>query len=184
MDENLFTKLYGIDHVRLVEGGKELLNQSGDLGQALFSAAMGTASLREILSDLRNGAEALFKPRASTKLVNQAIADFKNAKKRIKEASLPVAEWKKLKNELADTVAAIEKAEENIKFKNKEKSRLDRFNRVKGALAERRAVIERIDALGEVLLLPEDFGETFKTARSNLRSIKEIKAKPKPGWRA
>ena len=175
MDENLFTKLYGIDHVRLVEGGKELLNQSGDLGQALFSAAMGTASLREILSDLRNGAETLFKPRASTKIVNQAIADFKDAKKRIKEASLPVAEWKKLKKELSDTAAAIKEAEENIKFKNKEKSRLDRFNRVKGALAERRTVIERIAELGEVLLLPEDFGETFKTARSNLRSIKEIK---------
>ena len=177
MDENLFTKLYGIDHVRLVEGGKELLNQSGDLGQALFSAAMGTASLREILSDLRNGAETLFKPRASTKIVNQAIADFKDAKKRIKEASLPVTEWKKLKKELADTAASIKETEENIKFKNKEKSRLDRFNRVKGALAERRTVIGRIDALGEVLLLPEDFGEAFKTARSNLRSIKEIKTK-------
>jgi uncharacterized protein YhaN len=177
MDKNLFKKLYGIDHVRLAEGGKELLNQSGNLGQALFSAAMGTASLREILSDLRNGAEALFKPRASTKVVNQAIADFKNAKRRIKEAGLPVAEWKKLKKELAETVTTIEKAEEDIKFKNKEKSRLDRFNRVKGALAERRAVIARIDALGEVLLLPEDFGETFKTARSNLLSIKEIKAK-------
>jgi len=177
LDENLFTKLYGIDHVRLVEGGKELLNQSGELGQALFSAAMGTASLREILSDLRNGAEELFKPRASTKFVNKAIADFKNAKKRIKEASLPVVEWKKLKNELAETAAAIETVEEKIKIKNIEKSRLDRFNRVKGALAERRAIIQRIDSLGEVLLLPYDFGETFETARSNLLSIKESKGK-------
>ena len=177
MDENLFTKLYGIDHVRLVEGGKELLNQSGDLGQALFSAAMGTASLREILSDLRNDAETLFRPKGSKMVVNQAIADFKDAKRRIKSASLPVSEWKRLKKELADTAAAVEKVEEDIKVKNKEKSRLDRFNRVKNALAERRTVIERIDALGKVLLLPEDFGETFKTACSNLRSIKEIKTK-------
>jgi uncharacterized protein YhaN len=177
MDENLFTKLYGIDHARMVEGGQELLNQSGDLGQALFSAAIGTASLRQILSDLRDGAEALFKPRASTKIVNQAIADFKDAKRRIKEASLPVAEWKRLKKELADTTAAIEQVEEDIKIKSKEKSRLDRFNRVKGALAERRAVMERIDALGEVLLLPEDFEEKFKTARSSLQSAREIKSK-------
>ena len=70
INETLFTKLYGIDHGRLVAGGQELLNQSGDLGQALFSAAVGTASLREILSDLQDGAEGLFKPRASTKLVN------------------------------------------------------------------------------------------------------------------
>jgi uncharacterized protein YhaN len=177
MDESLFTQLYGIDHVRLVEGGKELLNQSGDLGQALFSAAVGTASLREILADLRNGAEALFSPKASKKVVNQAIADFKDAKRRVKESSLPVADWKKLKKELADTLTAIEKVEEDIKINSKEKNRLDRFNRVKGALAERRALIERIDALGEVFLLPEDFGELFKAARSRLRSVKEIKSK-------
>ncbi|MCG6910508.1 MAG: AAA family ATPase [Deltaproteobacteria bacterium] len=177
MDENLFTKLHGIDHVRLVEGGRELLNQSGDLGQALFSAAMGTASLREILSDLRNGAEELFKPRASTKVVNKAIADFRDAKRRVKEASVPVAEWKRLKKGLAETVKDIEKVEEEIKGKSKEKSRLDRFNRVKGALAERRAVIERIDALGEVLLLPEEFGDTLQDARNRLRSIGEIKSK-------
>ena len=170
MDESLFTKLYGIDHTGLVDGGKELLNQSGDLGQALFSAAMGTASLRDILSDLRNSAEALFSPKASKRVVNQAMADFKDAKRRIKEASLPVAEWKRLNKERADTVTAIEEVEKAIQFKSREKSRLDRFNRVKGALAERRAVIERIDALGKVLLLPEDFGEIFQAARSSLRS--------------
>jgi len=177
IDENLFTKLYGIDHVRLVAGGQELLNQSGDLGQALFSAAIGTASLREILSELQDGAEALFKPRASTKVVNQAIANFKDAKKRIKAVSLPVAEWKRLKKELAVTVSAIDQIEEDIKIKSKEKSRLDRFNRVKGALAERRVVMERIDELGEVLILPEDFGGKFKAARNSLHSVSELKAR-------
>jgi uncharacterized protein YhaN len=177
IDESLFVKLYGIDHVRLVAGGQELLNQSGDLGQALFSAAIGTASLREILSDLQGGAEALFRPRASTKVVNQAIASFKDAKKRIKEASLPVAEWKRLQKELADTVSAIEQVEEDIKIKSKEKSRLDRFNRVKGALASRRAVMDHMAEMGEVLLLPEDFSEKLKAARDCLQSVSESKAK-------
>ncbi|MFO8089271.1 MAG: AAA family ATPase [Desulfatiglandaceae bacterium] len=177
IDESLFKKLYGIDHPRLVEGGRELLNQSGDLGQALFSAATGTASLREILSELKDGAEVLFKPRASTKVVNRAIAGFKDAKRRIKETSLPVAEWKRLKKELSETVNAIEQVENEIRIKSKEKSRLDRFNRVKGALAERRAIMERIEVFGEVLLLPEDFGEKFKFAHSNLQTFREIKAK-------
>jgi len=169
LDEPLFKKLYGIDHSRLVEGGRELLNQSGDLGQALFSAATGTAGLRKLLSELKDGAEALFKPRASTKVVNRAITGFKDSKKRIKEASLPVAEWKRLQKELSETVTAIEQVEKQIKVKSKEKSRLDRFNRVKGALAERRALMERMEALGEVLLLPEDFGETFKSAHGKLQ---------------
>ena len=175
IDETLFTKLYGIDHVRLVTGGQELLNQSGDLGQALFSAAVGTAGLREILSELQNGAEELFKPRASTKLVNQAISSFKEAQKLIKNSCLPVAEWKRLKKELAGILSAIRKVEEDINGKSKEKSRLDRLNRVKGALAERRAVMVLIEELGEILLLPEDFGEKRKAASSNLQTASEAK---------
>jgi uncharacterized protein YhaN len=175
IDENLFTKLYGIDHDGLVAGGRELLDQSGDLGQALFSAAVGTARLREILFDLRNSAEELFKPRASKKPVNQAISSFKEAQRRIKESSLPVAEWKRLQKELADVLAAIQQVEEGINIKSKEKSRLDRLNRVKGVLAERRAVLTRIQELGEVLLLPQDFDDQRKIARDKLQTAAETK---------
>jgi uncharacterized protein YhaN len=175
MDENLFTKLYGIDHDGLVAGGQELLNQSGDLGQALFSAAVGTASLREILSDLQTGAEELFKPRASKKLVNRAISSFKEAQKRIKDSSLPVAEWKRLQKKLADTLSAIQQVEDDINGKSKEKSRLARLNRVKGVLAERRAVMARIEELGDVLLLPQDFDDKRKTAADKLQTAGETK---------
>jgi uncharacterized protein YhaN len=175
IDKKLFTKLYGIDHARLVAGGQELLNQSGDLGQALFSAAVGTASLRELLSDLRNDAEKLFRPRAPTTLVNQAISNFREAQKRIKESSLPIAEWRKLQYELSEILSAIEKVEKDISGKSKEESRLDRFNRTTCALAERRAVMAQIEDLGEVLLLPEDFDEKRKEASSNLQRATEAK---------
>jgi uncharacterized protein YhaN len=175
MDETLFAKLYGIDHVRLVAGGQELLNQSGDLGQALFSAALGTSSLREILAELQHGAEGLFKPRASTKLVNQAVSGFKEAQKQIKESSLLVTEWKKLKKGLAGILSELGKIEEGIRGKSKEKSRLDRLHRVKGALAERRAVMAQMEELGDVLLLPEDFDEKRKTASDNVQTFTEAK---------
>ena len=177
IDENLFTKLFGIDHVRLVAGGQELLNQSGDLGQALFSAAIGTASLREILVKLKNAAEEIYKPRAATKILNQAISNYRDAQKRIKNTSLPTAEWKKLQQDLTDTLSAIEQVEKGIESKNKAKSRLDRLNRVKGAVAEHRSVLSRINELGEVLLLPEDFEEKRKTATEKLQSASESKDK-------
>jgi uncharacterized protein YhaN len=175
IDENLFTKLWGIDHVRLVAGGKELLDQSGDLGQALFSAAVGTASLREILAELQSGAEKIFKPRASTRILNQAISKFKEAQKKIKDASLPVAEWKRLQKELSNTLSVIEQVEKDINKKSKAKSRLDRLNRVKGALVERCALLGRISELGEVLLLPDDFDEKRRAASDNLQSASEAK---------
>lgn len=175
VNETLFTKLYGIDHARLEAGGQELLNQSGDLGQALFSAAVGTSNLREILDELQNGAEELFKPRASTKLVNQAISSFKEAQKRIKDSSLPVAEWQRLQRELADTLSAIQQVEKDFNGKSKEKSRLERLNRVKSTLAERRTVMASIEEQGEVLLLSEDFEEKRKTASDNLQMASEAK---------
>ncbi len=179
IDEALFTKLYGIDHERLEAGGRELLNQSGDLGQALFSAAVGTAGLREILSDLKNGAEELFKPRASTKPVNRAISGFKEAQKQIRDLSLPVAEWKRLQKELADTLSDIRDVEVNINGKSRERSRLERLNRVKGALAERRAVIAQIEQPGEIVLLPEDFSEKYKSAAGSLQRAGEAKERAK-----
>lgn len=177
IDENIFTKLWGIDHARLVAGGQELLNQSGDLGQALFSAAVGTAGLREVLAGLQSGAEEIYKPRASTKILNQAISNYKDAQKRIKDVSLPIAEWKGLQKDLSDTLVDIGQVEKDIESKNKEKSRFDRLNRVKGALAERRSLLGRINELGEVLLLPEDFEEKRKTAIDKLQLASEAKEK-------
>jgi uncharacterized protein YhaN len=173
IDENLFTKLWGIDYTRLVAGSQELLDQSGDLGQALFSAAVGTASLRQILTGLQSGADALFKPRASTRILNQAIADFKQAQKKIKDASLPVAEWQRLQKELAETLSAIGEVELEMDSLSKKTSRLDRLNRVKGALAERRTLLGRIGELGNIRILAEDFDEKRRTAEESLHQASE-----------
>ncbi len=177
MDEGLFTRLHGIDHERLESGGKALLSQSGDLGQALFSAAMGVASPRTLLADLQNRADELFKPRASTKQVNMAIADFKKAQARTKELSLPVAEWTRLHTELAQVEARIQAIDAAIQHTSKEKSRLERLNRVKGALGQRREVLQRLAAATTVLLLPEDFEETRRTASESLQTATALKAR-------
>jgi len=177
IDEKLFTKLWGIDHERLIAGGRDLLEQSGDLGQALFSAAFGTANLREVLAAMQNSANEIFKSRGSKAVLNQAIASYKEAQKRIKAATLPVSDWKKFQKDLSEAIGEIEKIEKDIEAKGKVKSRLERVKRVKGALAERRSVLEKIEALGQVDLVPEDFEEKRKSAISNLQSANETKVR-------
>ena len=39
---DVFRTLFGIDHDELVRGGQAILEQEGEVGQALFSAALGT----------------------------------------------------------------------------------------------------------------------------------------------
>ncbi|VEN72596.1 Chromosome segregation protein SMC [Candidatus Desulfarcum epimagneticum] len=173
IDAALFSRLWGIDHAELSAGGRELLAQSGDLGQALFSAALGSASLRGILADLKNGAEALFKPLGKKTPVNQAIARFKQARKKIRDAALSAERWERLKKDLAAASADIARTEKAIDEKSKEKSRLDRLGRVRGALAERRAALARLRELGDGPLLPEDFDEKRKTAARDLQMARE-----------
>ena len=177
IDENLFKQLYGINHSRLVAGGQELLNQSGDIGQALFSAAVGSEGLRDILLELQNSAEELFKPQASTKVINQAIAGFRSAQKQIRELSLPVTEWKRLQDERAGTLAEIENIEKKIVVKTKKQSQLARIGRVKGALAEHRSLLVRLQELENALVLPEDFDEQRKVALARHQAAKEAKEK-------
>jgi uncharacterized protein YhaN len=168
IDETLFKNLYGIDHDRLVAGGRELLDQSGDVGQALFSAAAGTAGLKKVVADLRSEAQDLFKPRASTKVINQALMRYKETRRQLKEATFPVAEWKRLRSELDETLGQIREIEEVIRRTSEEKNRLERLLRVKGALAERRTVMQRLDELENVPLLPENFEEECALARKDL----------------
>ncbi|MFN2353793.1 MAG: AAA family ATPase [Desulfopila sp.] len=170
MDEALFTKLWGINHAGLTAGGQELLDQSGDLGQALFSAAVGTANLRKVLADLQNRAGEIFRPRGSKAALNQAIIHFKDAQKKMRDASLPVAEWKKLQKERAETTAAIERIEKEIEHKNRAKSRLQRVKRVQGALVQRHNLLQKIENLAHISVLPENFEESRKTAHDNLQS--------------
>ena len=177
IDENLFKQLYGINHSRLVAGGQELLSQSGDIGQALFSAAVGSEGLRDILLELQDSADALFKPQASTRVINQAIAAFRSAQKQVRESSLPVSEWKRLQAELAGTLFEIEKIETSIVASNREKSQFARVSRVKGALAERRSVLASLEGLGDALVLPEDFDDKRKAALSRYQAATETREK-------
>jgi len=175
MDEKLFTTLYGIDYAKLVAGGQELLSQSGDLGQALFSAAVGTAEPRALMAKLKNEAGDLFKPRGKKMLLNQAHDKFKEAMARIKATSLLVDNWNQLNKDLEEALIKIKEVDEEIEIQSRAKSRLDRLNRVKGVLAERRLALSQLAEIEDVLLLPEDFEEQRKTASDNYRNAGEEK---------
>ena len=177
MDEDLFKKFHGIDHQSLIAGGQELLQESGDLGQALISAAVGTAGFRKTLSDLHSNAEELFTARSSQKRINIAATNFKEAKKQIKDAYLPVEKWKKLQKEFGETASCIREVEDDFDGKTREKKRLDRCQRVKGALRERQALVDEISEMGDVLSLPEDFGGNCKMWSERLQVALEAREK-------
>ena len=54
-----FEQLFGLDSQRLVEGGREIAEGKGDLGEALFAAGAGLAGLRACPVARRTSARAL-----------------------------------------------------------------------------------------------------------------------------
>ena len=93
MEQEVFESLYGIDHEALVRGGQDILDQKGDVGQAIFAAGAGLTSLHKVFEELEKEADDLFRPRASTKAINEALSQYHERQTRMKQAFLSSREW-------------------------------------------------------------------------------------------
>ncbi|MCC6748844.1 MAG: AAA family ATPase [Deltaproteobacteria bacterium] len=168
LDEKLFSQLHGLDHAGLVQGGQAILEQSGDLGKSLFGAALGTMGKTNLLGELAAEADGLFKSRGQNQLINAAAAKLKEARREEKQALVSVREWKDLQKELKEAEEAVARIDAAIAEARRGKSKLERFRRVAGPLAERRELLERQAGLEDDVLLSEDFGARRQAALDKL----------------
>jgi uncharacterized protein YhaN len=173
LDEKLFSQLHGIDHTGLIQGGQAILEQSGDIGKSLFGAALGTQGKTDLLSDLASEADKLFKTRGQTQNINAAVTKLKEARREEKSSTVSVGAWKVLRKSLKDAEVKIAEIDEKIAEARRRKSKLERFRRIAVPLAERGVLLEREAALGDVLLLPEDFEPRRQVACDKLSLAKD-----------
>ena len=168
----LFESLYGIDHEIMVQGGKDILAQKGEVGQALFAAGAGISSVKKILDSLDAEADELFKARGSKQQINQAIKDYKELKRIGKEASLPSSKWKEHKKRLKDAEDEQARLEEESRQKGAEAQRLDRLNKAIPELAKLENLQKQLRELGEVVVLSPEFSEQLRQVEQDIREIK------------
>jgi uncharacterized protein YhaN len=173
----VFSTLFAIDHQELVSGGKELLKEGGAVGRALFSASLGTVNLRGVLHALEAEADELFRPRGSKPLINQAVAEFKEARKAIKAASLPGREWLEQQNKLRRADGALRDLDERVKNLRNRLNRLRRQRTALPLLTERKDVLDGLADLGEVAQLAGDFGDRRQEAEQELRIAQERRSR-------
>lgn len=167
----LFETLFGIDHQALVQGGREILEQKGEVRQALFSASLGSHTLHAVLSQLDEEAGGLFRPRGSTQSINSALKVYADLKKEIKDRSLSSRDWDEHRRILARTSRELEQIRNGISGNRVELNRLQRIQRVLPKLAGRRELLQQIENLGEVVILPNDFGKRRQKADENTEAL-------------
>ncbi len=162
IESEIFQSLYGIDHDSLVRGGREILDQQGEVGKSLFAAGAGISSLRGVIEQLEQEAADLFKPRGSNPQINKAIKRYKELQKEIKEASLAPKDWKELKKSLDDAESSLGVLENERYAKSKELGNLIRLRQAIPELAALRVWRDKLKNLGDVVELPADVQDRKK----------------------
>lgn len=172
MEPALFNTLHGIDHETLVSGGQAILDQQGEVGQALFAAGAGLVSLKSVLNELETEGEGLFKARGSNQEISVLLSQYKDLVAEAKRLSLSTREWQ-------DHFRALEEASNNLRVANEKKStlnrqkrRLERIGQALPHLGQRRMILGRLDELGDVVALPPTFGETRRVLQDEIRDAK------------
>ncbi len=179
LEQELFTNLYGINHETLVRGGQGILDQQGEVGQALFAAGTGLASLKSIVDELEGEGDNLFRPRGSSQAITVTLAQYKDLQTQIKHVMLSSREWQEHKKALDDAETKLKDANELRARLNREKRHLERLKQALPYIGQYRNLLEKLTELGEVVELPADFGERRRTleqqdiiARSRRESAK------------
>ncbi len=175
IDQDEFETLYGINHEALVRGGRDILDQKGEVGQALFSAGAGVSSLRQVLAEMDMEADELFRPRASTRHINKALADYKKLQKEMRAATLSGQEWMRVEQEIRKAEAELAIIEEKKRDKDTERRKLERLKQALPQLALRRVYLDQMQRMGEITPLPEDFTERRKKARDLLQQAQQTR---------
>jgi uncharacterized protein YhaN len=167
--EHTFHALFGLSFASLQAGAEELLGTAGDLGQSLFSAALGGASVRAQIKALREEADALFRPRGRNQPLNEALAQLEQARRRVREQAMQAGAFR-------EQQAAIEAAEadaarlQRVYFaRRSELSRLERARRVLPLLAKRSELQRELAELADAPRLPSDAPERRRQVESARR---------------
>lgn len=154
-----FAAMYGIDHEALVRGGQGILEQQGEVGQTLFAAGAGFSSLKNVLQELEAEGDSLYRPRASTARINQALARHGEIQRRVRGASLAGQQWRAHQQALEQNEIRLAGLQQRRDEAMRQRHQLERLRQALPFLAERRLVRDRRQALGQPIVLPHDFSD-------------------------
>ncbi len=159
LDRARFELSFGLDHARLRDGGRQLVQGEGELGAALFEASAGLQGVKTLLATLQEDAKAYYGPRSAQAVINEAGRQLEEHKQAMKKALVRPDAWRERQR-------AVEAASASLKTLQAE---MDTLRQRDATLAELRAVqplLQQLDqavqdaaALGTVPALPADARE-------------------------
>lgn len=166
---DVFATMFGIDHADLVQGGRDILQGGGSLGQVLFAAGAGISTLRRVQTELQEEADGLFKPSGQKQRINEAISKLAKSQKELRDAQLPDQQWMMHDRALDSALKRKMEVEGGLEEKQRERRRLERIREALPLIARREELVNDLGSLGGAILLREDFGDRRRELITELR---------------
>ncbi|MGD9656428.1 MAG: AAA family ATPase [Methylocystis sp.] len=167
-DRRFYTRMFSLDHPRLEQGGKDILQAQDDVGQMLFSASAGITGLRETLKAMESEADALWASRrAAHRKYFQAEERLKAAEAGLRENVVTTSNWQSLKSAFETSNDAHTAIEREIEIKSTELRRLNRIRRVCRDVRKRAETQSAIEALGSVIAFGSDAANILERAAAD-----------------
>ena len=167
-DRSFYTRMFSLDHERLRQGGKEILQAQDDVGQMFFSASAGIIGLRETLKSMEAEAEALWASRrAAHRKYFQAEDRLKAAEGSMRENVVTAAKWQLLKTGFETSSDACSAIECQIELKSAELRKLNRIRRVCRDVRKRAETESAIQTLGTVIPFDVDSAQALEKAATD-----------------
>lgn len=168
-DRIFLARMFSLNHERLAQGGREILEAKDEVGQTLFSAGSGLSGLRERLAALAKEADELWGPRrAGRRKYYMAFDALEEADKALREHTVTASKWQESKRAFDAAQEAYETLEKEIEGKSVEQRKLSRIRRVYRQVLRLAAVEAEVAGLGEAPSLPDDAETRLTTAMQEL----------------
>ena len=164
-DRSFFARMFSLDHARLRQGGREILEAKDEVGQMLFSAGTGIAGLRDRLKELENEADTLWaSKRAGHRKYFQVDDRLKAAETALREHMVTTKKWQELQKAFESADKAYKVLEQEIADKSAEQKKLSRIRRVYRNVRRSTKIETEIATLDHVTSLAEDARQKLEAA--------------------
>jgi uncharacterized protein YhaN len=164
-DRSFYTRMFSLDHGRLRQGGREILQAQDDVGQMLFSVSAGIMGLRENLKAMEEEADALWASRrAAHRKYFLAEERLKSAEASMRDHVVTTSKWQLLKSAFETADAAYKAIEREIELKSADLRKLSRVRRVCRYVRKRAEIEAAIEALGTVIPFHADASRSLEMA--------------------
>ncbi|SHI10793.1 ATP-binding protein [Pollutimonas bauzanensis] len=171
---DFFDKMFGLDHPRLVQGGNDMLKAQDDVGQVLFQAAAGVASLGKVYEALQAEASQLWAPKKSKdRLWYMAQAQLDEANAVLKAVTVRTREWAELHKHVQDLQDAAHEQRERHGHLMARRTRLERIRRLAPGLTALIGHEKSLRELGAVIELPADAAAVLASAEIELAKAEQ-----------